>query len=198
MTQAADLAGLIAALGLPRPAVLGHSMGAATALVLAGNHPDVPGAILLEDPGPWWTGWPATAEEKAYLTSTRALYEQVATLSRAAIIEDRRRRRPDWMEAEREAWADAKLRTSPHAFQAFDPEIGASVDWSAVLGQITCRALLIHTDLATGGVVSPQAAETLQRRLPQLQIAYIPGVSHSIRRANFTRFMEVVEAFLAG
>ncbi|MBA3450836.1 MAG: alpha/beta hydrolase, partial [Chloroflexia bacterium] len=37
--QADDLAGAIAALGLTRPAVLGHSMGAATALVLAGAHP---------------------------------------------------------------------------------------------------------------------------------------------------------------
>ena len=34
-----DLAGAIAALGLRRPAVLGHSMGAATALALAGAHP---------------------------------------------------------------------------------------------------------------------------------------------------------------
>ena len=58
--QAEDLAGVIAALGLERPAVLGHSMGAATALVLAGTYPDVPGAILLEDPPAWWTDWADT------------------------------------------------------------------------------------------------------------------------------------------
>src|SRR5262245_42606121 len=48
--HAADLAGVIRALGLKRPAVLGHSMGAATSLVLAGSYPDLVGAILLEDP----------------------------------------------------------------------------------------------------------------------------------------------------
>src|SRR5215211_7829462 len=53
-----DLAGVIAALGLRRPAVLGHSMGAATALALAGAHPDVPGAILLEDPPARWVAQP--------------------------------------------------------------------------------------------------------------------------------------------
>src|SRR5215211_8666989 len=53
--QAEDLAGVIAGLELNRPAVLGHSMGAATALVLAGAYPDLPGAILLEDPPAWWT-----------------------------------------------------------------------------------------------------------------------------------------------
>src|SRR5689334_1913015 len=46
--HAADLAGAIGALGLSRPAILGHSMGAATALALAGTYPDLPGTILLE------------------------------------------------------------------------------------------------------------------------------------------------------
>src|SRR5689334_19684714 len=54
-TQAADLAGVITALNLQKPAVLGHSMGAATTLVLAGTYPDVPGAIVLEDPPGWWS-----------------------------------------------------------------------------------------------------------------------------------------------
>src|SRR5215212_4610313 len=53
--QAEDLAGVIAGLGLDRPAVLGHSMGAATALILAGTRPDLPEAILLGDPPAWWT-----------------------------------------------------------------------------------------------------------------------------------------------
>lgn len=52
--QAADLVGVITALGLQRPAILGHSMGAATTLVLAGTYPTLPGAILLEDPPAWW------------------------------------------------------------------------------------------------------------------------------------------------
>ena len=47
--QADDLAGVITGSD-KTTGVLGHSMGAATALVLAGTHPDVPGAIFLEDP----------------------------------------------------------------------------------------------------------------------------------------------------
>jgi len=38
--HAGDLASVITGLGLHRPAVLGHSMGAATTLVLAGTYPD--------------------------------------------------------------------------------------------------------------------------------------------------------------
>src|SRR5690606_400167 len=50
---ASDLHGLISALGLVRPAVLGHSMGGMTALALAGLYPDTPGAILVEDGMPF-------------------------------------------------------------------------------------------------------------------------------------------------
>ena len=196
-SQAEDLAGVIAALGLEQPAILGHSMGAEVAPVLAGTYPDLLGAILLEDPGPWWTGWPATDEERAFLADERVRYEQFARQSRAALIADRQRKRPDWTEEEREAWADAKLQASPHAFQAFDADLDAGVDWPAVLGRITCPALLIRTDPATGGIVDQQAAAALKRMLPQLEIAYIPGASHSIRRSNLARFMAVVESFLA-
>jgi N-formylmaleamate deformylase len=195
--QAEDLAGVLAALDLERPALLGHSMGGEVAPVLAGAYPDLLGAIILEDPGPWWTGWPATEEEQVFLAAERERYEQYASLSREALLADRRQRRPDWTEAEREVWVDAKLRASPHAFQAFHPELDVGVDWPTVLNQLTCRALLIRTDPATGGIVDERAAEMLQQMLPHLEIAYIPEASHSIHRSNFTRFMAVVKAFLA-
>ena len=55
LEQADDLAGVITGLKLSRPIVLGHSMGAMCTLTLAGRYPDLPGAIVLEDPPPWWT-----------------------------------------------------------------------------------------------------------------------------------------------
>ena len=50
---ASDLHGIISALGLDKPAVLGHSMGGMTTLALAGLYPEVPGAILVEDGMPF-------------------------------------------------------------------------------------------------------------------------------------------------
>src|SRR5687767_3643665 len=49
--RAADLAALIRELGLERPVVGGHSMGAATTLRLAAERPDLVRAAILEDPG---------------------------------------------------------------------------------------------------------------------------------------------------
>src|SRR5439155_11984508 len=49
--HAADLAGLIGALGLQRPAVGGHSMGAGTTLRLIADYPSLASCAVLEDPG---------------------------------------------------------------------------------------------------------------------------------------------------
>ena len=50
-TRAADLAAFVAALGLERPVVGGHSMGASTTLCFAAGHPDMLRAAVLEDGG---------------------------------------------------------------------------------------------------------------------------------------------------
>lgn len=77
-SQEDDLAGLMTALRLDHPALLGHSMGAEVAPVLAGSHPDLLRTILLENPGPWRSGWPGTAEEQAFLAADRERYEHLA------------------------------------------------------------------------------------------------------------------------
>ena len=48
--RVADLAGLIQTLGLERPVVGGHSMGAETSMNLAALHPELVRAVFLEDP----------------------------------------------------------------------------------------------------------------------------------------------------
>jgi pimeloyl-ACP methyl ester carboxylesterase len=214
-TQAADLAGLIAGLGPHKPMILGHSMGAATTLVLAGTYPDVPRAILLEDPPGWWTAAPAQvlAEDAGQAVTSSAIYgreradeerlvgmqawfAELKRKTRAELIAEQRAAAPSWSEAELEPWADAKLRVSPHVLNVFDPDGPRSVDWPAVLRRISCPALLITADPARGAILSEEGAATLRAFVPQLQIAHIPGAGHNIRREQFDRFMQVVRAFL--
>ena len=187
LEQAVDLAGVIAALGLERPAVLGHSMGAATALVLAGTHPDVPGAILLEDPPAWWTGWTNTPAARERLVAMRERALNLKRKTREELIAGQRVEQPGWSDAELQPWGDAKQRFSPNVLSVFAEDNAASVDWPAVLGRITCPALLITGDPERGAIVTDESAAALQALLPQLEVAHIPEAGHNIRRDQFTR-----------
>jgi pimeloyl-ACP methyl ester carboxylesterase len=46
-----DLAGLIRESKLVKPVLMGHSMGASTVAAFAARYPDIPRAVILEDPG---------------------------------------------------------------------------------------------------------------------------------------------------
>jgi pimeloyl-ACP methyl ester carboxylesterase len=188
---ARDLRGVIAALGLRRPAVMGHSMGGGTTLALAGMFPEVPGAIILEDAAaldapdfPRWQGdtSPAQSMLARLRGKTRAelLAEQHASMG--------------WPDSELEPWADAKLQFNPRAAQ-FHPTEGLS--WQALLPRITCPALLITADLDRGAIVDQQHIDRMRQQMPQLQVAHIPGAGHSVRREQPERFLAAIRPFLA-
>jgi N-formylmaleamate deformylase len=194
--QVADLAGAIAALGLQRPIVLGHSMGAATALLLAGTYPDLPGAILLEDPPARWMPAASAAlqPQEQWRAQQRERLTALQQQTRPELIAMQRAATPSWSEDELGPWADAKLRFNLNALNRGDL---APSEWQATLRQITCPALLITADPARGAIVTAAAAEALQGLIPQLHVAQVDDAGHSIRRDQFDRYMQVVRGFLS-
>ena len=189
--MARDLRGVIAGLGLRRPAIMGHSMGGGITLALAGLYPDVPGAIILEDAGALEAAdFPHRQEGEE--NPIQARLARFRTKTRDELIAEQRESM-GWPEAELEPWADAKLQFNPRAAQ-FDPTAGIS--WPELLPRITCPALLITADLDRGAMVRPEHAARLQREMPQLQVAHIPGAGHNIRREQFEPFVAVVRSFL--
>jgi pimeloyl-ACP methyl ester carboxylesterase len=197
--QAADLAGVIAAVGLHKPPILGHSMGAATALVLAGTYPDVPGAVLLEDPPARWMPAPPPPPADPAATPrpapTTDWITRLKTKTREELIADQRAETPHWSDAELGPWADSKLRFN---LNARNREGVAPVDWPATARRITCPALLITGDASHGAIVKEEDAATLRSLVPQLKVAYIAGAGHSIRRDRFDDYLAVVRVFLRG
>lgn len=194
--QAEDLAGLITALGLEKPAVLGHSMGAGTALVLAGAHPELVGSILLEDPPAWWTEWYDTPDARELVTDMKARALSYKSLTRDGVLAAGREGRPEWSDAELQPWADSKAAFSPNVLVVFEPNNRANVDWPVTLGRISCPVLLIIADAERGGIVTPELADALHALVPQTEVAYIPGAGHNIRREQFGPYLEAVREFL--
>lgn len=195
--QADDLAGVIEALGLHRPIVLGHSMGAQTALVLAGRYPDAPyapRAIALEDPPPWWSDDYEVPYSPTWLTQVRAWLMGLKQQSREAILAAQRAAAPDWPEADLEPWVDSKLAFNLNFFNGLK---APAFEWPVLLRDIRCPALLITADPALGALVTPSHAMELQTLLPQVQIEHIAGAGHSIRRDQYLRYVAALELFLA-
>lgn len=189
--MASDLQGVITGLGLVRPAIIGHSMGGGTTLALASLYPDVPGAIILEDAGALEASdFPPRQEGEQ--NPLLARLSRLQTKTRDELIAEMRAS-SGWSEAEREAWADAKLRFNLRAAQ-FHPTNG--ITWAELMPRITCPALLITADLDRGAIVRPEMAAAMQQQMPQIQVAPIPGAGHSIRREQFDRYVAVVRSFL--
>jgi N-formylmaleamate deformylase len=195
LTLAEDLHGVITGLGLHRPALLGHSMGGATALLLAALYPAVPGAILVEDPGGLRFGPPPdSAGDQERAARGRGWVTGLKRRTREELIARQREETPHWSDAEFGPWADAKLRLS---FNVLNYRTPVPIDWDALLPRITCPALLITADPARGAIVTPEMARELQQRIPHLRIASIPNAGHSIRRDRFEEYMRAVREFLA-
>ncbi|MCX6049165.1 MAG: alpha/beta hydrolase, partial [Chloroflexi bacterium] len=104
--HAADYAGLIRALKLSQPVLLGHSMGADTSAFLAANYPDLVQAIVLEDP-PWRPQSEVIVPEqrRAFAEEWRTRTMAQNALSHAELVEQGQNDRPTWSASELEAWA---------------------------------------------------------------------------------------------
>jgi pimeloyl-ACP methyl ester carboxylesterase len=194
-TQARDHCGVIAALGLEKPILLGHSLGAITSLALAGLYPETSRAILLEDPPPFWMPPREPDPSRPDRPARGSWLDDRKSKTREELIAEAREEHPTWSEAELGPWADSKLRFNPKIAAVFSPE-GRSLDWQATLPQITCPALAITADRERGSALSPEAAAALQKLVPHLDLTHIPGAGHNIRREQFDRYMQVVRDFL--
>jgi pimeloyl-ACP methyl ester carboxylesterase len=192
--MAADLAGVITGLGLQKPAVLGHSMGGSTTMALAGNYPDLPGAILIEDSGAnvRFDGKSPEAQER--LKQWRDRMVMLQTKNHEELIEHAHTHTPTWAEDELEPWANAKLRFN---LNALNRDGAPDIDWPQILSNITCPALLFIADPDLGAGVTKERAAEMKELIPQLQIVHIPGAGHNIRREQFAPYIEAVRIFLA-
>jgi len=202
---ASDLHGIITALGLDKPAVLGHSMGGMTTFALAGLYPEIPGAILVEDGMPFEMRRTA-AENEGARDGLRAYFDTIKGKNHEELMAWRRIQSPNWSETDVRTFADAKIRLNPQTLAPFmnrnavasnARDIASPVDWPTLLRQIRCPALLITGDPELGAMVSASQAATLQEQVPTLRVAHIANASHDIRRDQSGDFLAVISPFLA-
>lgn len=190
--HAADLAGLIEALHLTRPAIGGHSMGAAATLRLVADYPDLVRGAFLEDPPLWIGERPVTPGRENPREAIRRMVGEGRSAGREATMARGRQNSPTWDESEFGPWADAKL----HVRDAFLDSMNVPQDWRELLPQVRVPLLLITSDPERGGIVTPEVAQAAQQVLPALQVVRLEGAGHNIRREQFDGFVACVRQFL--
>ena len=192
--RAVDLAGLIRALGLEKPIVGGHSMGAAATYSLAAGYPDLVRAAIIEDP-PFFEPGPPTPEMLARRAAMRQRAAEQEGLSRDELIALCHKRNPVWHDDEVSPWADAKMRVSPRHLNA--TALGSRHSWRDAFRKIVCPTLLVTADPALGAIITPELAAEAAGIAPNVKVVRIEGAGHNIRRERFDDYMEALRAFLA-
>jgi len=192
--HAADLAGVISGLGLERPAVGGHSMGAGTTMRLAADYPELLSCAILEDPGIRLDDGPSAGAQDPRAV-IRKNVEVAQTEGREAAITRGRGVNPTWSEEEFGPWSEAKARVSRQFLDALTGG-GRMLEWRELLPRLRCPVLLVTSDPERGGIVTPEAAAEAKRLLPSLEVVRLTGAGHNIRREQFGAFVAAVRSFL--
>lgn len=185
---ARDIAESIAALGLRRPIIMGHSVGARATADYAGARPGSVARVILEDPPFLPLADPAATEARR--AKFRGQVARFQSLSEAEIAAQGRAASPLWHDDDFPDWAAAKRQVDPEAFPAY------VTPWQDGIDRIDVPTLLIRGDAELGSLVTPAIAAEAMALNANIRTAHIPGAGHNVRRENFPDYLSAVTSFL--
>jgi N-formylmaleamate deformylase len=191
---AADLAAAVAALGLERPAVLGHSLGALVALVWATDAGGRPARIAAEDP-PLRTAPEILPAFDGWQQLNAAPVPEVAAWFA--------REHPGWDADACQRRAEAICATHPAVFAELRAEAERNladgrVERFADLASLPAPVLVLRGDPSLGGMTAAADAERLVDLVPGSRLVAVPGAGHNLHRERPDAFLDAVVPFLRG
>ncbi len=184
--HANDVAGLIKAMKLSSPVLLGHSMGGMTAAVVASRRPNLLCGLILADP----TFLSPEFQRQVFESDSADQHRKMLNKSLHELMAETTIRHPDRSPETIELIARARLQTSISAFEVLTPP---NPDYMQLVSAIDVPSLFVTGD---AGVVSPAAAAELQRLNPRIHVEQIPGAGHGVQYDQPEGFAAVVKSFL--
>ncbi len=184
---AADVVGLMDALGVTAPFLLGHSMGGMTAAVVASRCPRRLEGLILVDP----TFLTLERQREVYESDAAEQHRRTLGRSKAELAAELRlrheRRSPEIVDL----LVQARLRTDLRAFDILTPP---NPDYVQLIDGLAVPALLVIGDV--GAVVSREVATELAELNPRLKVERIADAGHGLPYDQPERLASVVRAFL--
>lgn len=184
-----DLAAFLRALNLEKPILMGHSMGSGTVAWLASRYPEIPRAIVLEDPNLSPGGYPRAGPEQRAKQRMNILARN--NMSFEQLVEGCMKSSPKWGRNECEIWAPSKQRHHPNTALSIPSERPPMAE---MLKKIVVPALILKAD-ATGE--ARMANEKAASLLVKGRIVHVTGAGHNVRRENKAMALDATNAFLS-
>lgn len=184
--HASDVVGLIRALELSRPVLLGHSMGGMTAAVVASRAAGSLRGVVLVDP----TFLSPERQREVYESDVVDQHRRALGLREADLVAELEARHPRRSREIVELQVEARRRTSTSAFEVLAPP---NPDYRDVVRAIDVPTLLVIGD--TSPVVTPQVAAELCQLNSRVRAEQIQGAGHGLPFEQPERLGEVVLAF---
>jgi N-formylmaleamate deformylase len=188
-----QVAGLVRALNVEKPLIMGHSMGGGTAVGVAVKYPDLPRAIILEEPAWVPMATPRPIDDQKKVDDFHKALKQLNELSLDEIIQDGHNTHPTWSDDEIVVWAKSKQQFDPSLF--YKP-IVSERSYEELVPEVRCPTLLI---IGEDGLVPEEVARRateLWRSANPFRWVKIKGAGHNIRREQFAAFYKAVTDFL--
>jgi len=199
--RVADLVGLIQALGLDRPVVGGHSMGADTAMNFAAVYPNLTRGIFLEDP-PIILPGEKFSDGKQELKA-EDIGRMMAKFMRIFKIMPKflatrmaRKGSPTYPDDEIIPWVNSKKRVSFNFLNSMTSMDMGIADPFEVFRKITVPVLLFIGDKEKMSIVSVGSAQKAASLNDKVKVVHLEGASHDIRRTRFDGYLPALKNFL--
>lgn len=196
-----ELARYIRAQGLNRPAVIGHSLGGLSGLLLAQQHPDLVGRLMTVDSLPFYSamyGPSATAD------SARPFADQAAAMIIGADDDSFRTMQTQTAQglsktpSEQARIVDWSMASDRHALASAMKDV-MTTDARPGLAAMTTPVTALYAADADGGP-PPALAEAVWSReysaLPGVRLTRVDASRHFIMADQPQRFAELVDDFL--
>jgi pimeloyl-ACP methyl ester carboxylesterase len=185
-----DAASLMASLDVGGALVVGHSMGAITAMQLAAQHSGLARAVVLIDPP---LGDVDLDEQRNRENPFETWLAEITAMETSALIDLCRQENPTWTLTEVDAWVASKQAVDQDLFRR--PQSWVEGSWRVTLDAIEVPVLLVAGEPRLGSTVDEGAGRWLAEH-PRIQFTRIAGAGHSVHRDAAAEFAAIVGGFL--